>query len=198
MFAVAVAFGNPGSPRPVIVTVQKELKDFNFLARDSVSELVSFFVRETAGVVEPFRRYPIVHEKCLVCVWKSKQPPFTYFVFCPKDFPQSVAFRCLQECEKLMGDFYAKATDVNFNSPKDLNLKVPGLKELLAKYRQPENVSQLHQALAKVEETKDAVAVNLKTLLANEDLDKLVEQSEDLKGNTKLFMKNTEKMNKCC
>ena len=199
MIAIALVCLNPGQTRPILVTMHKNLNFFSILARNTITELITFFVRETAFKSVPETRQVVSHQNYLFFIWKTRNPEWVYYAICQQKYPQTVAFLCLKEFEEVMLAFYAnEGKKVNWNSHKDLNLKIESLKKVFDKFQNPENASNLLRAQQKLDQVKEVAQTNIDMLVDNEGLDKLVAESEDLKENTKLFMKNSAKLDKCC
>ena len=80
---------------------------------------------------------------------------------------------------------------------KDWSLKHPLLEENIAK--DPLELDGLLKAKLKVESVKVQMHDNIKALIGNEeDLHKLVKESEDLSGLSKQFAKDSKKLKRCC
>ena len=67
------------------------------------------------------------------------------------------------------------------------------------KYKDATKIDALSLATIKVDETKAVLVDNMKVLLERqENIDMMVQKSDDLSAKTKLFYKQSDKMNKSC
>jgi len=74
-----------------------------------------------------------------------------------------------------------------------------GLPELLAKWQNPRDADAMTRVQEEVEETKVILHSTIQSVLERgEKLDDLVEKSDALSAQSKLFYTQARKMNKCC
>jgi len=108
-----------------------------------------------------------------------------------------VAFQFLKDALELFGQRYKDTTWAGAFS--DMNLKVPGIEELLKKYQNPEEVDKLMKIRRDLDDTKEILIKSMDQLLARgEKLDELIQLSSDLSFQSKAFAKRTEELNSCC
>ncbi|CAE7277587.1 YKT61, partial [Symbiodinium sp. KB8] len=94
--------------------------------------------------------------------------------------------------EKEHGTRWKSATEDNSHP-------LPSLEEALAKYQKPEEVDKLLRVQRSLDDTKEILVQSIETVLAKgERLEKLVEQSEDLSDQSKMFYKSAAATNSCC
>jgi len=73
------------------------------------------------------------------------------------------------------------------------------LAERLAKYQNPRNADQISQVQAEIDETKIVMYDTINKMLERgEKLDDLVNKSDELSAQSKLFYKSARKTNQCC
>jgi synaptobrevin family protein YKT6 len=69
----------------------------------------------------------------------------------------------------------------------------------LAKYQKPEEVDKVAQIEKDVKETQQVMMKTFDQMLARgERLEDLLDKSDDLRYSSKVFMKKTQRMNRCC
>jgi len=78
-------------------------------------------------------------------------------------------------------------------------LSVPSLQNLINQYQKPSEVDKISLINKDIDETKDIISKSIDQLLSNEEnLQVLAQKSEDLSIQSKLFLKQTKEMNRCC
>lgn len=76
---------------------------------------------------------------------------------------------------------------------------VPRLHELLTAYQQPDAVDKMTKIQNDLDDTKKVLVKSIDDLMIREqELNKLVDKSEDLSFQSKAFMKSSQAMNGCC
>ena len=197
LIALFCTIETPSSKKPVIVTKSIDLGHISFIKRKSYEEVLHFLSREISPNVDIDVRNVVLHENYKIFILKRKNPNFCYIAICDDNYNDISAFRCISEFESLIEKQY-KEDQIDINTSKDLNIKLTELKDLLAKYRKYQNVNKIEKAQETFDELNDLVTQNLEKLINNENIDQLLKESEDLKENTKIYLKQTKKMKKCC
>jgi synaptobrevin family protein YKT6 len=165
------------------------------MKRGAVKEMIKFTTRASLQSLKNGERCSAIHEDQMVHMQVSYKDDLIFCAFTTIDYPKRVAYQYLKEAidlfEASVGESW-KAVD------KDENLPVEGWPELFTAYKTASN-DQLTQAQMKIDETQDILVSNMRELLERQgNLDELVQQSDDLSNHTKVFYKNSKKMNKKC
>ena len=198
----AVGVPDPSSknpkPTPLLFIKFYELGKFSFMQRSPVKQTIKFITRGSLNSLgfgarcsasDPENPDLVVHIK------KHSSKNLALCVFTSPDYPKRSAYTFLNQYEEL---FWKHIGDKYRTYSSDQNLSLPGLKELFIEWKNGGN-DQLAIAENKVDQIEGVLVQNLKALLEQQgNLDELVEKSDDLKGSTKVFYKNSKKMNKKC
>jgi len=112
------------------------------------------------------------------------------------EYPQRVAFSLIQQAV----DSFLKEYENTFESySTDQDLQVPALNVLLQKYQDPQAADPVMKIQKDLDETKQILIKSIDQVLERgEKLETLAAKSTDLSFQSKAFMTNAEKMNKCC
>jgi len=160
-----------------------------------VKEVALFVSREVAQRSKRGERQSISHQgyMCHSFVHPSE---IACALLTDTEYPQRVAFNL---CNVAVDNFL-KEYESNFkNYSEDQDLKVTGLDALLAKYQDPEKADPVMKMQKDLEDTKQILVKSIDQILERgEKLENLAAKSQDLSFQSKAFMTNAEKMNKCC
>ena len=199
MFALVCLYDSPENQKPIIITkVQKKLGFFLNLKKDLIKEIIQFITRESSSKLPYQKRFIIEHEKKKILCWKEKNPNFIYYAFCENNYSEPIGFQCITKFENIIMDYYKKENFFFLQSKKDLNMKLLEVKDLFKNYEK--KTDKLENANEKVEKlNKDMRMTFVKLMDAEEDINILIEQSDDLRRKSKKLFNNSKKMNsKCC
>ena len=115
---------------------------------------------------------------------------------CDEDYPTRVAFTLISKTQQ---DFIDTYTDTWAKAVADEKFPLADLHATLMKYQDPaaaDAVTKIHKDL---EDTKEILHKTIDSVLERgEKLDSLVDVSEDLTKQSKMFYKEAKKTNKCC
>ncbi len=113
-----------------------------------------------------------------------------------KDYPARVTVTLLKELLTSFKSIHA----VTWRSCKEDNgCKFPRLEEALKEYQEPAKVDKILKLNTQLTETKDLLVKTIdKVLERGEKLDDLVEKSNTLSQQSKMFYKQAKKTNSCC
>lgn len=71
--------------------------------------------------------------------------------------------------------------------------------DLLSKYQKPESADPVMKIDKDLRETKEIMMVNIEKILERgEKIEDLVDRTNELSTSSKLFVKQAEKLNRCC
>jgi Synaptobrevin/VAMP-like protein len=199
LYALMVAVQNPNDGNVYILSREYDLSSFGFFYRNSVKESFKFLCRESIPVVIKTKgsRHTVTHEdKYTVHILVSSKENLAVYAFCDSDYPRRIAYKCLEE---FMQKFNSKVGSEWQKYNKDENIDFGELPALLKTYNDPSKFDKLVMAQKNADEIQVILHNTIQKLLERgEDLDKLVEKSKDLSAQSKMFYKNTKKMNKSC
>ena len=117
-------------------------------------------------------------------------------VICDGEYPQRVAFTLIG---KMLEDFTAMHGMNWMSVTTDNSLDFPPINDAIVRYQDPREADQLTKLQSDLDEVKDVVLDTMDSLLQRgERLDTLVDKSDDLSRQSKVFYKQSKKANGCC
>ena len=197
MFALTTSGLNPNNNQVQLFSRQIDTSRFGFFESGSAKEMIKFVTRNTLGSLGKGQRYSAADENGFyVHAAVSFTDQFAVFAFTDQDYPRRVAYKCLEEALEA----FNKKVGENWKMQKgDTKFEVPEFDAVFKKFKDASKVDPLTIAQLKVDATQGVLIDNIKTLLEkHESLDQMVEKSNDLSAKTKVFYKNTNKVNKKC
>jgi synaptobrevin family protein YKT6 len=200
-----ILFSSVGD-QPVILTQAQDLSQFGFWKRGTVREILTFVSRQLISRTNAGQRQSVFHElkepvdgvdKFLMHgALNSKK--VGYVVVTDGEYQQRVAYafgdKMVEALEKENGDkvYAAYTTD-------QTTMKLTGLEEQLAKYQSPTEVDAMSKIMKDLDETRDIMVENIDKLLARgEKIEDLVDRTNDLSESSKIFVKRSKDLNRCC
>ncbi|EZG63420.1 SNARE protein [Gregarina niphandrodes] len=188
----------PKETRPIFLCTTHDVSSFSFTYRNAVKDVSKFLTREIIPRLKVGQREVIGHEDYKFCAMRWSDG-LAVAMLTDKDYPPRVAFQCLTKVHhdfksKVPEQFYKAVTDDGAAaSYKDV------LREFLKEFKDPSKFDAVTSTQQKVDESKKIVQRRLDDVLDNmQNLDKLVEQSDDLSTNTQVMFKTAKKMKKGC
>lgn len=183
-------------PDPVPMAMACDLSSYGFFQRQGVKEMLTFFSKTFTKRTEPGQRQSITHESYVVhCYVRSDG--LAGSVTTDGEYPARVAFVLLTQ----LLDEFASATG---NSWKTMDTSVesspyPPLEEYLARYQDPASADKVTKIQNDLDETTNILHKTIDSVLERGvKLDSLVEKSDDLSRQSKMFYKQAKKTNSCC
>lgn len=182
---------------PIRLAMVEDLSDFNYFTRRTIAEHMHFGARTVvqrtpAGARQtiemndnPFEVHAYVRGDGLCAV-----------VIADKEYPQRVAYslisKTMQEFEKATGDRW-KSIDV------DQTIEPESMKADLIKFQDPTQGDKISKIQKDLDDIKDIMHKNIDEVLQRgENLESLMEKSEDLSMTSLQFYKKAKKTNACC
>mmetsp|Transcript_15865 Transcript_15865/g.27825 ORF Transcript_15865/g.27825 Transcript_15865/m.27825 type:complete len:208 (+) Transcript_15865:199-822(+) len=178
------------------------LSDFNYFQRGSLKEFALFFAKTVAKRVEPGRRSTVEHQEYNVHV-HVRANGLCAVALCDREYPPRVAFTLLM---KLLDDFcgvYPDSVwmrkDASEGSSSDNILPFAEINDTIEKYQNPMEADSLMKVQQDLDETKIILHKTLDSVLERGvKLDNLVEKSNDLSAQSKMFYQTAKSQNSCC
>ena len=158
--------------------------------------MLTFFSKTFAKRTEPGQRQSITHESYVIhCYVRSDG--LAGAVTTDAEYPARVAFVLLTQ---LLDEF---TTNLG-GSWKTMDMSVesspyPSLEEYLVKYQDPASADKVTKIQNDLDETTTILHRTIDAVLERgAKLDSLVEKSDDLSRQSKMFYKQAKKTNSCC
>lgn len=157
--------------------------------------MLTFLTKTFAKRTEPGQRQSITHESHVVhCYMRSDGLGGT--VTTDAEYPARVAFVLLG---RVLEDFTLEYGEAWKTCNEPESIVWPKLEEYLAKYQNPAEADKVTKIQKDLDETTQILHKTIDSVLERGvKLDNLVERSNDLSAQSKLFYKQAKKTNSCC
>lgn len=198
MKVVSIAIFRTGAslPDPVPLSMACDLSSYGFFQRQGVKEMLTFFSKTFTKRTEPGQRQSITHESYVVhCYVRSDG--LAGSVTSDAEYPARVAFVLLTQ----LLDEFASAVGDGWKTmePSVESAPFPPLEEYLARYQDPASADKVTKIQNDLDETTQVLHKTIDSVLERGvKLDNLVEKSDDLSRQSKMFYKQAKKTNSCC
>ena len=157
--------------------------------------MLTFFSKTFTKRTQPGQRQSITHESYVVhCYVRSDGLAGT--VTTDEEYPARVAFvlltQLLDEFSTFSGNSWKSVYD-----PESVSF--PPMEEYLVKYQDPASADKVTKIQKDLDETTQILHKTIDSVLERGvKLDNLVERSDDLSRQSKMFYKQAKKTNSCC
>ncbi|KAI0029697.1 snare protein YKT6 [Vararia minispora EC-137] len=194
IYSIAVILSPPGGPSAVL-SQASDLSSFSFLQRGSVGEFMNFFSKTVADRTQQGQRQTVQENNYTAHVYnRGGAEQLAGVIITDQEYPVRPAFSLLS---KLLDDFAAKVPQSLFSNPGAINF--PDINNYLAKYQDPRHADNIMRVQAELDETKIILHKTMESVLQRgEKLDDLVDRSQALSMQSKMFYKTAKKQNSCC
>lgn len=187
-----------GEEKPLFLTMTHDVSSFSIVQRNAVKDVSKFLARNIIPKVGLSKREVIAHEKYLFIAMRWSDG-LAVSMFTDSEYPPRVAF---QGINKIHEDFRQKVPEQIWAAVKkdlDCDGYKDTLREWLKQYSDPKSFDAVSSTQGKVDETKAQMQRNLNQVLGNmQNMEQLMEKSDDLSANTQQMFKQSKKMKKGC
>ncbi|KAG0047238.1 palmitoyltransferase [Gryganskiella cystojenkinii] len=192
IFAIAVVHNNI-KPAKTIVD-EKDLTSFSFFQRSSVGEFMTFMSQTIAEKTQPGQRQSIEESNYVGHVY-GRAEGVAGVVITDKEYPPRVAFSLLN---KILDEFTTRYPDNSLWS-NPASCPYPELKQYIITYQDPKQGDTIMKVQRELDETKIILHKTIESVLERgEKMESLVERSDVLSSQSKMFYKTAKKQNACC
>ena len=152
----------------------QDLSFVSFFNRNSVSELMHEFVKGAVKTIQDHRKIFEYPPWQLVC---HRVQDINAVIVTDNDYPTNVSFELLKKIHE---------------SPNIIT-------NILSNCQDPRTVSNMYRVRAQLDETMVIMHENIEKIIKRgSDIDELVEKSETLSTQSRMFYKVAKKHNRCC
>lgn len=197
MKVISIAIVRTGSDlnEPIPLSVTNDLSTFGFFQRQAVKEMLMFLTKTFMKRTEPGQRQSIEHEGYVVHCY-VRQDGLGGTVTTDLEYPSRVAFvllgQILEEYTTTFGDTWKTMT-----VPE--SVAFPPGEVYIQKYQNPAEADKVTKIQRDLDETTQILHKTIDSVLERGvKLDNLVDKSNDLSAQSKLFYKQAKKTNSCC
>ncbi|GMI43917.1 hypothetical protein TrCOL_g13376 [Triparma columacea] len=181
---------------PIVLSRADDLSSFGFFQRQGVKEMLTFFSKTFTKRTQPGQRQSVQHESYIVhCYVRADGLAGT--VTTDLEYPPRVAFVLLTQLLEEYSNAVTDAVWKSCNTPE--SIPYPPLEEYLAKYQDPASADKITKIQKDLDDTTEILHKTIDNVLERGvKLDQLVERSDDLSRQSKMFYKQARKTNSCC
>jgi len=194
IFSISVVLAPP-SGTCVILSNASDLSSFSFYQRGSVGEFMSFFSKTVAERTPQGQRQSVQENNYTAHVYnRGGAEQLAGVIITDQEYPVRPAFSLLT---KLLDEFTAKVPQSSFDNPTAISF--PDINTFIQKYQDPRQADTIMKVQQELDETKIILHKTIESVLARgEKLDNLVDRSNALSAQSKMFYKTAKKQNSCC
>ncbi|KAH9441126.1 hypothetical protein MJO28_015896 [Puccinia striiformis f. sp. tritici] len=199
-----LAVQKPHQPPAIPVAQASDLSSFSFLQRGSIGEFLNFFAKTVAERTATGQRQSVQENNYTAHAYLRPVENLIGIIITNDEYPVRVAFSLLN---KLLDEFTTKIPESKWkpilaNPPTSgtaPNLGFNSIDEYLIKYQDPKQADTILKVQQELDETKIVLHKTIESVLERgEKLDSLVERSNALSSQSKMFYKTAKKQNSCC
>ncbi|KAI0084669.1 snare protein YKT6 [Irpex rosettiformis] len=194
VFSLAVVLAPPQSTSTILVQAS-DLSSFSFYQRGSVGEFLTFFSKTIAERTPQGQRQSVQENNYTAHVYnRGGAEQLAGVIITDQEYPVRPAFSLLT---KLLDDFIAKIPQTAFSNPSAISF--PEINTYLSKYQDPRQADAIMRVQQELDETKIVLHKTIESVLERgEKLNDLVDRSNALSAQSKMFYKTAKKQNSCC
>ncbi|KAH9444540.1 hypothetical protein MJO29_012657 [Puccinia striiformis f. sp. tritici] len=199
-----LAVQKPHQPPAIPVAQASDLSSFSFLQRGSIGEFLNFFAKTVAERTATGQRQSVQENNYTAHAYLRPVDNLIGIIITDDEYPVRVAFSLLN---KLLDEFTTKIPESKWkpilaNPPTSgtaPNLGFNSINDYLVKYQDPKQADTILKVQQELDETKIVLHKTIESVLERgEKLDSLVERSNALSSQSKMFYKTAKKQNSCC
>ena len=195
MQIIHLALLRTSSPGDAVVLSQcSDLAQFGFFERPTVRQMLQFFAKTVCGRVSPGQRVSVDQEEMEGYRVHAhvRADGLAATATGDAEYPARAAFSLLAQA---LAEFERASPGWRTGLERDW----PPLAEHLRRARDPKAYDRIAKIQGDLDETTDVLHKTIDNLLERgEKLDSLVERSDDLSKQSKMFYKQARKTNSCC
>ncbi|KAF9995078.1 palmitoyltransferase [Entomortierella chlamydospora] len=175
------------------ITDAKDLASFGFFQRSSIAEFMTFMAQTISEKTQPGQRQSIEESNYVGHVY-ARAEGVAGVVITDKEYPTRVAFGLLN---KILDEFTTKFPNSAAWTPEQCNFAE--LQQYIVTYQDPKQGDTIMKVQRELDETKIILHKTIESVLERgEKMESLVERSDVLSSQSKMFYKTAKKQNACC
>ena len=184
--------------KPIILSSAFALSFVSILQRKTLKEFANFHSRL---VIERLQKGAMTEVKLEqgICYAISQVEKIGCTIICDEEYPKRIAIELLIKIVDNFKDFLAKEK-IDLNSiEKDTDVKFDYIRNEIEGWQDPSKSDSITKLKNELNEVQEILKQSLNDLLKRgENLENLMEKSEDLKASSVNFYKYAKKTNRCC
>jgi len=189
--------GGGGKCTELVTSV--DVSSFPYFHRSTIREFVKFHARTIAERTQVGRRQSVLLEEGMgtAHAWVHPQK-IAGIILCGPEYPMRVAYQLISEVIRLFMEKMAGKWE-NAIADMSLNTQFPDCDDLLKKFQNPQEADKISKIEKDLEEVRQMVVISMDDILKRgENLDSLMQKSNDLSASSTQFYRTAKKNNQCC
>ncbi|KNZ79597.1 Synaptobrevin like protein [Termitomyces sp. J132] len=189
IFSISVVLAPP-SGASVVLSSASDLSSFSFYQKGSVGEFMTFFSKTVAERTPQGQRQSVQENNYTAHVYnRGGADQLAAVIIADQEYPVRPAFSLLT---KLLDEFTAQIPQSSFDNPASINF--PSINTYIQKYQDPRQADTIMRVQQELDETKIVLHKTIESVLQRgEKLDNLVDRSNALSAQSKMFYKTAKK-----
>ncbi|EKM53147.1 uncharacterized protein PHACADRAFT_124606 [Phanerochaete carnosa HHB-10118-sp] len=194
IFSLSVVLAPPHQASTLLSNAT-DLSTFSFYQKGSVSEFLTFFSKTIAERTPQGQRQSVQENNYTAHVYnRGGAEQLAAVIITDHEYPVRPAFSLLA---KLLDDFTAQIPQTSFSNPSAISF--PEIHSYLQKFQDPRQADAIMRVQQELDETKIVLHKTIESVLERgEKLNDLVDRSNALSAQSKMFYKTAKKQNSCC
>lgn len=174
--------------------VEKDLNSYSRFTKQNYGEFMSVFSKTVAERTRPGQRQDI-EEKSYTFHAYGRTEGVAGIIISDPDYPALVAHQLLS---KVVDEFLSQHPRSEYANAT-ATLSFPALKDYIVKYQDPQQADSIMKIQKELDETKIVLHKTIESVLERgEKIDDLVQKSDGLSAQSKMFYTQAKKQNSCC
>ncbi|KAI8319375.1 synaptobrevin-like protein ykt6 [Martensiomyces pterosporus] len=192
VFHLAIIRTQPAPSLPLCTA--SDLSSFSFFQRGSIQEFMNFFATTVAERTQDGQRQGVDQDNYVAYVYRQHNG-LSGIAVTDKEYPARVA---LSLTAKILDEFTKEYSEDRIKGAT-ANVSFPQLDDYVKKYQDPNQADSIMRVQQELDETKVVLHKTIEGILERgEKLESLVDRSNQLSDQSKMFYKTAKKTNSCC
>ncbi|KAJ8082517.1 palmitoyltransferase [Marasmius tenuissimus] len=194
IYSISVILAPPSGASTTLSNAT-DLSSFSFYQRGSVGEFMTFMSKTVAERTPQGQRSSVQENNYVAHVYnRGGAEQLAGVIITDQEYPVRPAFSLLT---KLLDEFTTKVPQSQFSNPSSISF--PDINTYIQKYQDPSQADTIMRVQQELDETKIVLHKTIESVLQRgEKLDNLVDRSNALSAQSKMFYKTAKKQNSCC
>jgi len=194
IYSLSIIQTSAGNPSTVLISAS-DLSSFSFYQKGSVGEFMGFFSKTVAERTPAGQRQSVQESTYTFHAYnRGGSENLAAVLITDQEYPVRPAFSLLT---KVLEEFASTVPESSYATPSSISF--PQLQTYVAKYQDPKQADAIMKVQQELDETKIILHKTIESVLERgEKLDNLVDRSNALSNQSKMFYKTAKKQNSCC
>jgi synaptobrevin family protein YKT6 len=195
ILGIALLRWHEDTAEPVFLCEATDLSSFSFFQRSTAAQFVRFISRTLIKRTPRGKRQSVVHEGNNVHTY-LRSDGLGAAVVADAEYPERVAFTIMGQ---LLDQFHAQYATKWPAVGTDQNMAFEPLARAIVDFQDPAKADKITKIQKDLDQTMEVMHKTIDSVLERQvKLDKLVEDSNDLSAQSKVFFTTAKQHNQCC